>query len=541
MSAVGSRSSLPSAVQSDRPVGFALVAVVAGLLAVGGATVALEGVTTAELSVAVLGVAATGITAMALAAGSAAKTAQYERDELYRVIGELRDRTARLDRGDVGVGFDVYADVDGVDELEALGDHLASIRGRLAENRRTDRSLSELERTVSEHAEVTRAVADGDLTRRFEPQGSHERIDELARNSNELLAEIEGAFSTLQTFSGDVVTYSRELNVSVETVRREGERTSEMLSSVVDDTDAQNEQLRTVTAEMESLSTTIEEIAATATEVADVADRTARVGDEGSRSAAAAIEGMDVIDEETERTLAEIEALEDDAERIDELVDSISEIAEQTNLLALNANIEASRSVDGGRGFGAVADEIKALSEEVYDSVQDVEERLEALRERALSAGTEVRTSRERIESSVTDVSDAARALDEIAELAERTNEGVQEISAATQQQASSTQEVVAMIEDAGERSEETAATAGTAVRRASAQADALAHVAESATVLTEQAAELNRRLEEYATDRGYDLPEARTAGGVDPESVSTAGPVPESIGDGSRDPPSAR
>ncbi len=107
---------------------------------------------------------------------------------------------------------------------------------------------------------------------------------------------------------------------------------------------------------------------------------------------------MAVIEEETERAVAEIEALEDEAERIDGLIDSISGIAEQTNMLALNANIEASRSTQGGEGgFTAVADEIQNLSE-VYDSVKDVEERLEGLRTRALSAADEVRRSRERIE-----------------------------------------------------------------------------------------------------------------------------------------------
>ncbi|WP_226480407.1 methyl-accepting chemotaxis protein [Natrinema amylolyticum] len=523
-------SSLPTAIQSERPVGFGVAAAVAGLLVVGVAAVALGELTVAVLGVGVAGVVTTGGAAAAIAAVSDVRAAPRQRDELREGIADVTERTARLEDEEYDVSFSTERD----DEFGRLEAALASIRNQLAAGEHADRSLDELESTVAAHAETTRAVAAGDLTRRFDRGGSRDAIDELAGNSNAMLDEIEDAFGTLKSFSGEVVTYSRELTTSMETVRAEGERTSDALTEVVSDNREQNEQLRSVATEMESFSTTIEEIAATASEVADTADRTARVGRKGSEAATDAIEGMGVIDAETERTLEEIEGLEAEAERIDELVESISDIAEQTNLLALNANIEATRS-DGsdGDGFGAVADEIQNLSEEVYDSVQTVEERLEGLKQRAMSAGDEVRASRGRIEGSVADVEDAANALERIADLAGRTNDGVQEISAATEEQASATEEVVVLVESAAETSDRTAATSARAARRASAQADALSHVARSATVLTEQAGELNARLERYVTESGYDLPEARTADDVDPEAVSTATSTPETIGDG--------
>ncbi|PCR91210.1 methyl-accepting chemotaxis protein [Natrinema ejinorense] len=524
------RSSLPSAIQSGSPVGFGFVIAVVGLVVVATAAAALGELTPTVLGVGAGGVvAATGVAA-SIAAVSDVRAAPRQREELREGIADVAERTARLEDG----AYDVSFATDREDALGRLGGSLAGIRDQLTAGEQTDRSLDELESTVSAHAETTRAVAAGDLTRRFDQQGTHDAIDELASNSNAMLAEFEDTFGTLKSFSGEVVTYSRELKTSMETVQAEGERTSEALTEVVRDNREQNDQLRSVATEMESFSTTIEEIAATASEVADTADQTARAGQDGSSAASDAIEGMDVIDRESERTLEEIEALEAEAERIDELVDSISDIAEQTNMLALNANIEATRSDEGGgQGFGAVADEIQNLSEEVYDSVQAVEERLEGLKQRAMSAADEVRTSRDRITDSVADVEEAANALERIATLAERTNDGVQEISAATEEQASATEEVVVLVESAAETSDKTAETSARAARRASAQADALSHVARSATVLTEQASELNAQLERYVTESGYDLPEARTADDVDPEAVSTTDSVPETIGDG--------
>ncbi|MBZ6494193.1 methyl-accepting chemotaxis protein [Natrinema longum] len=523
-------SSLPSAIQSGSPVGFGFVIAVVGLIVVAAAAAALGELTPTVLGIGAGGVVAATVVGTSIAAVSDVRAAPRQREELREGIADVAERTARLEDG----AYDVSFATDREDELGRLEGSLAGIRNQLAASEQTDRSLDELESTVSAHAETTRAVAAGDLTRRFDQHGTHDAFDELASNSNAMLAEFEDTFGTLKSFSGEVVTYSRELKTSMETVQAEGERTSEALTEVVRDNREQNDQLRSVATEMESFSTTIEEIAATASEVADTADQTARAGQDGSSAASDAIEGMDVIDRESERTLEEIEALEAEAERIDELVDSISDIAEQTNMLALNANIEATRSDEGGgQGFGAVADEIQNLSEEVYDSVQAVEERLEGLKQRAMSAADEVRTSRDRIKGSVADVEEAANALERIATLAERTNDGVQEISAATEEQASATEEVVVLVESAAETSDKTAETSARAARRASAQADALSHVARSATVLTEQASELNAQLERYVTESGYDLPEARTADDVDPEAVSTTDSVPETIGDG--------
>ncbi|ATO51682.1 methyl-accepting chemotaxis protein [Brevibacillus laterosporus] len=67
-----------------------------------------------------------------------------------------------------------------------------------------------------------------------------------------------------------------------------------------------------------------------------------------------------------------IEKLSHSSNEIQKIVNLVQQIAEQTNLLALNSAIEAARAGEHGRGFSVVSQEVRKLSEQTRQSVQDV-------------------------------------------------------------------------------------------------------------------------------------------------------------------------
>ena len=69
-------------------------------------------------------------------------------------------------------------------------------------------------------------------------------------------------------------------------------------------------------------------------------------------------------------------ALQDDADKMVQIVSIVSGIANQINRLALNASIEAARAGEAGKGFAVVAEEVRKLSVETDNAVEEINRNL---------------------------------------------------------------------------------------------------------------------------------------------------------------------
>jgi methyl-accepting chemotaxis protein len=84
-------------------------------------------------------------------------------------------------------------------------------------------------------------------------------------------------------------------------------------------------------------------------------------------------------DDDIDRVVSQVEALDGDTAKIREVATTITEISEKTHLLALNATIEADRAGEAGRGFAVVAGEVKNLSDATREATDQISELVDAM------------------------------------------------------------------------------------------------------------------------------------------------------------------
>jgi methyl-accepting chemotaxis protein len=95
---------------------------------------------------------------------------------------------------------------------------------------------------------------------------------------------------------------------------------------------------------------------------------------------------------ETVRVASEtIYQLNQQADKVEQIVGTINQIANQTNLLALNAAIESARAGEHGRGFAVVADEVRKLAEQSAHATREIGEILQSLHHESQTAVTQMK------------------------------------------------------------------------------------------------------------------------------------------------------
>lgn len=178
------------------------------------------------------------------------------------------------------------------------------------------------------------------------------------------------------------------------------------------------------------------ELAATTAAVADVKAR------EGERVVNCVVDQIEHLSLEMNELGSAMGKLQQDSDRIGQVVNVIKAVAEQTNLLALNAAIEAARAGEQGRGFAVVADEVRALAKRTQQSTKEIEGLVSALQEGSINASGLMSQSNQRTTDAVCLAQQARRVLVEINQSVASIQSMNQQIAAAIEEQGAAVGEI---------------------------------------------------------------------------------------------------
>jgi len=182
-------------------------------------------------------------------------------------------------------------------------------------------------------------IASGDLS----AQASVSRTRDASDSDT---GHLQAAVGQMNENLLDIVNQVRS---SAETIANGARRTAEETGDLARRTDEQ-------AATLEETASSMEELAATAEQNAQNCRRANEYAEEMNRITSEAVDQM------RELTLT-MKNIDESSQHVTGIVGVIEEIAFQTNILALNAAVEAAHAGDQGRGFAAVAAEVRSLAQ----------------------------------------------------------------------------------------------------------------------------------------------------------------------------------
>ncbi|HHF7375235.1 TPA: methyl-accepting chemotaxis protein, partial [Legionella bozemanae] len=112
----------------------------------------------------------------------------------------------------------------------------------------------------------------------------------------------------------------------------------------------------------------------------EVAQNTYEQGKRGAHSVEQSILGIRASEEKMKLIAQTILDLSNHMQQIGEITLVVNALAQQSKMLALNASIEASKAGESGKGFAAVATEVRNLAEQSELSTVQVQKILEDIR-----------------------------------------------------------------------------------------------------------------------------------------------------------------
>lgn len=351
---------------------------------------------------------------------------------LTRAIAEPIARVTNV-MSDLAKG-NLEVDIHGNDRRDEIGDIARAVevfRENAIEQRR-------LQANEKEEKEALAAAMDSLKEKEAQESEARARDQEKQKKEHartEEMGRMTQSFDEKMTSGLDVVTKSMlAVSQSANTMLVNAENTQKLSQTASSSIDAASGNIQTVSSATTELSASIGEISRQMSRASEV-----------SRTAVT----------EIETTNSRVEALNEAAVSIGQVIQIISDIANQTNLLALNATIESARAGEAGKGFAVVASEVKNLAtqtskatEDISVKIAEIQSETSAAAKSVLGIGDTIRIIDELTAAVASAVEEQGAATSEIARNVERASQGTSEVASVVSEVASAAADTEKLAED---------------------------------------------------------------------------------------------
>src|SRR2546421_3263707 len=342
---------------------------------------------------------------------------------ITKPLRQLASLTKRIARGNTNA----RANVAGHDEISLVASSMNNMLDNIVRliqevQFQRDNLQGQVEKLVSEVS----GVGEGDL--RVQAEVTADALGVLADSFNYMVEEL-----------GSLV-------VRVKMVAHEVESSTvaifDRLTQLVETGDMQLNHISEAALEVERMADSSRQVADRANILYNVA-RDAQQSAEGGREAVQqAVEGMGRIHENVQATSSKVQTLGERSREINNIVEVISSIAHQTNRLALDAAIQAAMAGENGKGFGAVAADIRRLAERAKDQASMIARIVRSVREDIGAAAVSMQDTERETSAGTQLTEEAGVALESIFTAVEHQGQEIETINQMAIQQLRSSSSV---------------------------------------------------------------------------------------------------
>lgn len=350
-----------------------------------------------------------------------------------------------------------------------------------------------LTRPIVSLNELIGNASEGDFTQSADESNMNE-LGTLAKSFNRMTAKISGILRNITMFTGEVVESSGSLK-EIEKQLGEVNQSVREISQGAQEQSADVEQVTEKTREMEE-------------RFGQLNDQNVILQKDASSSIVSSRQGADNVRElkrQNESTIEMMEevyqtvtTLEQQSNKIADILSTITDIASETQLLSLNASIEAARAGEQGRGFAVVAESIGKLATDSTAATGNIEQIIETLGRDISNTVLNIQKMKEKIDSQAQAVNAVEEAFTELEDLNNKTTEGVQNVETLVAELQEINQLIVSAIDRINEISKNTTQLTEQSSQSLQMQFESIRTVSERVGQLSHVSTEMQQEMSKF-------------------------------------------
>lgn len=271
-------------------------------------------------------------------------------------------------------------------------------------------------------------IADGNLTDTEVKVKSGDEIADLAYVFGRMSNNLKEVLIKASSVGSQIETSFKEVTENVDNNAKGSEDISRTVSDILEKIEMQNEESRMALGSILNIDEMSNEIHRNAEDIRRSANHSIEDANQGNRKLEDYTVQLSALNTVMQGIAQMVNEMGENAQQMNDIVNTISEISDETNLLSLNASIEAARAGEAGRGFAVVAGQIQKLADNSKESAAEIGTIIGNVQNRTLHMADEMKQGLIQLEKGNAIAEETKRSFEEIKRSTAQVDSQVQEI-----------------------------------------------------------------------------------------------------------------